>query len=273
MIRFAEKVIEKNFSACDLMCQTKTKEVFFMNIAIVDDEKVELEAAESYIKEYLRENWSELENDVSIRTFTCAKDFFDVFKPGFFQLVILDICMDEIDGMQVAQIIRARGDDDANIVFLTGNDNFVFNGYRVFAVGYFIKPLVRHAQEFAKTFEHVFHKINDKVPELRLNVAGMDLSVPLRNILYVDIDYRHRLCVWLADGKKFVTADKYVDLAKVLLADERFLECYHRIIINMDYVKSMEKDDFILMDGTSIPISQRKKKEVKVSYMRYFAHK
>ena len=244
-----------------------------MNIAIVDDEKVELDAAETYIKKYLHENWSELESEVSIQTFVCAKDFFEVFKPGFFELVILDICMDEFDGMQVAKVIRARGDDEANIVFLTANDNFVFNGYRVFAVGYFIKPLVRHAQEFAKTFEHIFHKINDKVPELKLTADGATFSVPLRNVLYLDIDYRHRLCVHLADGKKFVTADKYADLAKVLLADERFLECYHRIIINMDYVKSMEHDDFILMDGTSIPISQRKRREVKIGYMRYFAHK
>lgn len=244
-----------------------------MNIAIVDDEKVELNAAESYIKEYLHENWSELEDEVSIRTFTCAKDFFDEFRPGFFELVILDIYMDDFDGMQVAQVIRARGDDEANIVFLTSSDNFVFNGYRVFAVGYFIKPLVSHAREFAKTFEHIFHKIKDKVPELQLTADGATFSVPLRNVLYVDIDYRHRLCVQLADGKKFVTVDKYADLAKVLLADERFLECYHRIIINMDYVKSMEHDDFILMDGTSIPISQRKRREVKISYMRYFAHK
>ena len=244
-----------------------------MNIAIVDDEKVELEAAASYIKEYLHENRSNLEADMNIRTFTCAKDFFDVFKPGLFQLVILDICMPEFDGMQIAQVIRARGDDDANIIFLTANDNFVLNGYRVFAIGYFIKPITRHAQEFAKAFEHVLHKISGKVPELKLTADGTTFSVPLRNVLYVDIDYRHRLCVYLADGKKFITADKYADHAKILLADERFIECYHRIIINMDYVKSMEHDDFILMDGTSIPISQRKKREVKINYMRYFAHK
>ena len=236
-----------------------------MNIAIVDDEKVELDAAASYIKDYLHENRSELEDDMNIQTFTCAKDFFDVFKPRLFELVILDICMPEFDGMQVAQVIRARGDDDANIVFLTG--------YRVFAIGYFIKPITNHAQEFAKTFEHILHKINNKVPELKLTAEGTTFAVPLRKVLYVDIDYRHRLCVHLADGKKFVTADKYADLAKVLLADERFLECYHRIIINMDYVKSMEHDDFILMDGTSIPISQRKKREVKINYMRYFAHR
>ena len=181
--------------------------------------------------------------------------------------------MPEINGFQAAQIIRTRGDDDVNIVFLTNNDDFILNGYRVFAVGYFLKPICDHEEDFARTFEHIFHEINKKNPELALTVEAREVLVSFRNILYVDIDYRHRLCVYLADGKKFVTSNSYSELQPALLADERFLECYHRIIVNMDYIKSMESDDFILMDGTSIPISQRKKKEVKVKFMRYFARK
>ena len=242
-----------------------------MNIAIVDDEKIELEAAENYLRNYLTENWSEL--NFVIQIFSSAEDFLNAFKPGRFRLVILDIRMPEIDGLQLAQIIRARGDDDANIVFLTGSDDFILNGYRVFAVGYFVKPITNHAEDFAKTFEHVFRTIREKNPEIILNVAGAKIPVPLRNIFYVDIDYRHRLCVYLADGKKFVTANNYSEVQPALLADERFLECYHRIIVNMDYIKSMEPDDFILADGTSIPISQRKKKEVKVKFIRYFARR
>ena len=242
-----------------------------MNIAIVDDEQIELEAAENYLRNYLTENWSEL--NFVIQIFSSAEDFLNAFKPGRFQLVILDIRMPEIDGLQLAQIIRARGDDDANIVFLTGSDDFVLSGYRVFAVGYFTKPITNHAEDFAKTFEHVFRTIREKNPEIILNVAGAEVPVPLRNILYVDIDYRHRLCVYLADGKKFVTANNYSEVQPALLADERFLECYHRIIVNMDYIKSMEPDDFNLLDGTSIPISQRKKKEVKVKFIRYFARR
>ena len=242
-----------------------------MNIAIVDDEKIELDAAENYLRNYLTENWSEL--NFVIQTFSSANDFLKIFKPKLFQLVVLDIRMPEIDGLQVAQIIRARGDDDANIVFLTASDDFVLSGYRVFAVGYFMKPITNHAEDFTKTFEHIFRTIREKNPEVILTVAGAEVPVLLRNILYVDIDYRHRLCVYLADGKKFVTTNNYSELQPALLADERFLECYHRIIVNMDYIKSMEPDDFILMDGTSLPISQRKKKEVKVKFIKYFAHK
>lgn len=244
-----------------------------MNIAIVDDEIMELKAAEFYLRNFIQKNYSELESKVNIQTFSSANELFKVFKPGLFQLVILDIMMEEINGLQAAQIIRARGDEDVNIVFLTANDDFVLNGYRVFAVGYFIKPISKHEDAFAETFNHIFNKIRQKTPEITLNVSGNDISVPFRNIFYIDLDYRHRLCVYLADGKKFITNNSYAEVYEILSADDRFLECYHRIIINMDYVKSMESDDFTLLDGTSIPISQRKKKEVKVRFMRYFAGK
>ena len=244
-----------------------------MNIAIVDDETIELAAAERYLKKYIHDNWADYEADIKIETFSRAKDFLKIFRPGNFQLVILDICMEEIDGIQTAQIIRARGDNDCQIVFLTGSDDYTLNGYRVFAVGYFMKPITNHAEEFAKTFEHIFPKLCKKEPELVLNVDGTDFSVPYRNILYVDIDENHHLCVHIVGKKKIVTFNSYSEIYPILCADERFSECYHRIILNMDYVRSMEEDDFILVDDTLVPISQRKKKDVKVKFMRYFAHR
>lgn len=244
-----------------------------MNIAIVDDEQMELTFAETYLKNYVHKNWPEIEEEIKIQTFTSSTDFLRIFKPNMFQLIILDIRMKEINGIQTAQLIRARGDNDVNIIFLTSSEDFIMNGYRVFAVGYFLKPISVHKDDFAKTLEHIFPKIAKKDPELILNIDGADFSVPYRNILYMDIDYRHRLCVNLVEGKKLVTTNNYSDLAEPLLKDERFLECYHRIIVNMDYIKSMKSDDFVLIDDTSIPISQRKKKDVKVKYIRYFARK
>ena len=251
----------------------KPQEDFIMNIAIVDDEISELNTAEYYLRNFIEKNYPEIYSEIKIHTFSNANDFLNAFKPGFFQLVILDIRMEEINGIQIAQIIRARGDDDANIVFLTSSEDFILNGYRVFAVGYFLKPISNHEDDFTRTFEHIFPKIFKNTQEIILTVDGNKIFVPNRNILYLDIDYRHRLCVYLADGKKFVTTNNYSEIQPLLLTDERFLECYHRIIVNMDYIKNMEPDDFILMDGTSIPISQRKKKDVKIKFMRYFAHK
>ena len=51
--------------------------------------------------------------------------------------------------------------------------------------------------------------------------------------------------------------------------DSRFIECYHRILLNMDFIKYMDGENFILVDETKIPISQRKSKASKLKYMNH----
>lgn len=151
-----------------------------MNIAIVDDDSIELHAAKKYLSDYLQNNWSQI--DFNIQIFSSAKDFFNIFSVGAFQLVILNISMPEIDGLQAARIIRTRGDDDVNIVFLTNNDNFVLSGCKVFAVGYFLKHISRHKDDFNKTFEYILPKINKKSPEITLTVDNVQFNVRMLNI-------------------------------------------------------------------------------------------
>jgi DNA-binding LytR/AlgR family response regulator len=96
--------------------------------------------------------------------------------------------------------------------------------------------------------------------------------VPYRNILYVDIDWQHKLCLHMANRDISVSLP-YEGTAALLLEDPRFLECHHRILVNMDMIASMGKEDFVLKNGAKVPISHRKAKEAKQAYMHYMAHK
>ncbi len=51
-----------------------------MNIAIVDDEKVDLEAAEFFLRCYSKKFWSEHEAEIHIENFHRAEDFLRVFS-------------------------------------------------------------------------------------------------------------------------------------------------------------------------------------------------
>lgn len=89
-----------------------------MNIAIVDDEKIELETAEAFLRFYVKKFWSEHNTKIHIEVFYRAEDFFKIFCAGWFQAVILGAGMKD-----VANFIRARGDYDAKIIFLKLNDD------------------------------------------------------------------------------------------------------------------------------------------------------
>lgn len=71
------------------------------------------------------------------------------------------------------------------------------------------------------------------------------------------------------EGRTLASQNSYHELADILLTDERFLETYHRLILNMNAVTTMKKDTFLLKGDLTLPISRRKKKEVKQQYMQF----
>ncbi len=242
-------------------------QVIQMTIAIVDDQAEDLRDTENFLREYLAEHFAEVAPTVQIRTFDDAEKFLSKFRSDAFDLLILDIVMEPLNGIQVAKIVRNQ-DRDVPIIFLTSSDDFMLAGYEVFAVGYILKPLTENTDRFAKTFAHVFPRLIDNQKRLTVPIKGGEISVAYRDIRYVDIDERHRLCIHVA-SKKFPTTMTYEEIFNLLKDDARFLECYHRILVNMDAVKRMDGEDFVLSDGARVPISRRKNKSAKLKYMEH----
>jgi len=240
-----------------------------MKISLVDDQFADLHQSEAFLKNYLAQNFSEVADSIQLDTFLNPQDFLNAFEPHKFDLIILDIFMKPLNGIQVAQIIRKR-DKDASIIFLTSSEDFILEGYKVFAVGYFLKPFADNADQFNETFSFVFQKLlaNQKNLTVTIKNSGLEVSIPYKSIKFIDIDWQHRICIHLAEEKLYPSVS-YEKIWSELQNDGRFIECYHRIIVNMDFIKYMEGEDFILNDKTLIPISQRKSRDSKSKYMRH----
>ena len=84
-----------------------------MNIAIVDDEKIELETAETFLRLYIKKFWAKYESLINIETFYNADDF---FCPKFYQIVILGGHMKDF-----ADLIASNSNNDTKI-FLISDD-------------------------------------------------------------------------------------------------------------------------------------------------------
>ena len=242
-----------------------------MHIAITDDRASDLADAKDYIQEHIRMRYPDAEDFVNIETFSSAEELLRAFEVGKYDILVLDIYMKDMSGMEAAKIIRAR-DSEVSIIFLTSSEEHVLEGYRVFATGYFIKPIMEHAEDFAETFDHIFPVLLEKKKSLSINVKGGDFVVPYRDICYVDINEKHVLCFHLSQ-QTIESATSYADCRETLLADERFQECHHRVIINMDFVESMDSECFTMRDGTQVPISRRKRQEVKMAYVQHMIHR
>lgn len=74
-------------------------------------------------------------------------------------LLLLDVLMDEMDGMALAKELRDQGNNTA-IIFISSNQEMAHRGYRVNAARYLVKPLDR--EDLKEALLYCYDKWQDK---------------------------------------------------------------------------------------------------------------
>ena len=87
-----------------------------MRIAIVDDDIRMYECLQTYFGELLG-------SSAELTYFKSGEDFLRTWQPDAFELIVLDIFMDKLTGMDVAREIR-KTDSDVRIAFGTTSNEF-----------------------------------------------------------------------------------------------------------------------------------------------------
>ena len=106
-----------------------------MKIAILDDSKEDLRQIKSVISSY----YESLNTSADIRLYSSAESFFAKYSPGFYDLIIMDIYMGTMTGMDAARKLR-DAKDTAALIFITSSDAYAVESYDVQASYYLMKP-------------------------------------------------------------------------------------------------------------------------------------
>lgn len=243
-----------------------------MRIAIVDDEPEVCGWVRDYLTHILEKYWAEKAAQMEVEVFDSAESVLEVFEQRTYDLLILDIRMPGIGGMEAARRIRNQS-SDVGIIFLTSSEEYLMEGYRVFADGYFLKTEGMDEEGFRAALARVLERREKAARVLKVQYNGQPLEILLNKIYYVDLS-GGRLHIALAKHDLCLTRPYTYDWATEQLGhDPRFLECYHRVLVNMDVIERMDKESFVLTNGAEIPISQRRRSSVRTSYMQYLLNK
>lgn len=116
-----------------------------MNIAILDDSKEDLQQIRNVVSSY----YESRNTQANIRLFSSAESFFKKYSPGVYDLVIMDIYMDTMTGMDAARKLR-EADDPAALIFITSSDSYAVESYDVRASYYLLKPF--DPENYRKSF-------------------------------------------------------------------------------------------------------------------------
>ena len=232
-------------------------------IAILDDLKEDRMRLVQDIKSYFADD---PEVNLSMNSYATSKTFLEKYEPDSYQLVFLDICMEEPNGIEVARKLREI-DTKVLIVFLTTSKEYAFDAFPVHPFDYLIKPYV------TETLHHLLGEVlrvlsSTDEREITLRVSRGTYSVPVRNIISV-ISQGHSVEGRTTSKHLIRCLMTFATVEEMLKKEARFLRCNRGILINMDHVLSLGKDAFKMIDGSSFSMRVRKRSELVSLFSQY----
>ena len=228
-----------------------------MKFALVDDEILQLQnlrqllAAELHT---LTPNTPHL-----IDGYRNGQVFLDHWQPGMYDVVVLDIFMGGITGVDVAKEIR-RTDPAVKLVFCSRSNEFAAESYQVNSQYYLVKPAT------PASISNMLHRLDLERIRLEQPVTLPDgHSVLLRRILYTEC-YNHVVTLHMKDHETYHLRTSHSQMEELLTPCGFIVSPNKGVLVNFYEVIGATDDSFTLSDGSSVPISRRKRKEVMAAY-------
>lgn len=228
-----------------------------MRIAIVDDILSERET----LKTRLEAQLARLFLTAGISDFASGKDFLSAAGKERFDLVFLDIYMENENGMDTAEALR-RFDTDCLLVFTTSSTDHALDGFRVRALHYLVKPYTD--ADLAALFDEIVKRLPTQDRYIEVNAAGGVVRLRFQEILYAE-HYQHQVYIYTTVGEKIVTRRTFREFS-LSLTDERFFLCSRGVLVNMEHAEDFDGTDFILKGGKRIPVSRDLAKSARLAF-------
>lgn len=227
-------------------------------IAICEDEAVVRQEQEAICRGIC----DRLDLEYEITVFETGTELMAAHRGGVrFDLLLLDIVMDALSGMELARKLRGQG-DDAAIVFITSNPDYAIQGYDVGALHYLMKPLDGEALGRVISADQ---KRRFSRGDLLVKSGTQTLRLPLNDIIYLETVGR-RVKITTVSGEIETTA-KLTELLEAL-PKEQFCRCHVGYVINLSNIQTLSRTDAVAVGGKAIPVSRAYLKEVEKAFLK-----
>lgn len=232
-----------------------------MRICCVEDEIAQGELLKKRIL-----NWGEANNvQINIDLYKSANEY--LFNAGkySYDLIFLDIRMDDINGMELAKRIREE-DKGVLLVFVTSEREFVFEGYEVNAYRYILKPI--SDEKLADVLDYARkNAVRDEV-SIVLKIDNEIVRIMRSDIIYVEVK-GHYVDIHASD--EIITCKMSFEdvLAKINGNPELFIKTHRSYAVNIDKILKIGRTELTLTGKEIIPVSKSMYESVNRAFIKY----
>lgn len=218
-----------------------------LSIAVCDDEVIECCNMAKRIKEIMEE----MKMPCIIRQFQSGRELLLALES--FDIIFLDIIMQELDGMKTAQLFRKKAYDKI-LIFVSSSREYVFEAYDVEAFQYLLKPV--DGRKLKSVLRKAVLKTERRSQEFIIVSRERQKKKPfLDDIYYFEIKGR---VVDVHGAEGIFTYYEQIGELEDKLRDKGFFRCHKSYLINLKYVDVYNRQKVILENGEAIMIAKRR---------------
>ena len=228
-------------------------------IAICDDEAEQRQYLLDIVMAWARKKC----HLVEVKQYRKAEDFlFDYEEEKDFDILLLDIEMSEVTGIELAKVVR-KDNLAVQIIFVTGFYEYFSDGFDVAALHYLIKPV--DERKLCPVLDKAVQNLAYRQRSVLVTTADADVKVLLADILYVEAEN-----VYVVIHTKQGNYRTRMSLAKFAeQLDETFFKVHRSFIVGLKYVKKITKIEITMVNGDIVPISRKLYDEVHSALIKY----
>ena len=230
-----------------------------VNIAIVEDDKLQASQLENALKRYSEEFRTPLRTTV----FYNAMSFLGKYAAEY-DIIFMDILMPMMNGMDAARALREK-DDKVMVIFVTNMQQYAIQGYEGGAFAYILKPV--NYPEFKLKFTRALGKLmpQKKAASVLIKSESGVVRLTPEQIIYVEVQQHH--CIYhtkQGDYRQYQTMKS----VETQLAEYGFARCNNFLLINLAYVSKIEGMN-VHIDGLVLPVSYPRKKQFSEKFSEF----
>lgn len=215
-------------------------------VAVCDDDRSQLQNLTKKLSLYAEARHVSFH----IETYTSAEALLFAFEENRnFDLLLLDIEMAEMNGIELARRVRADN-ETIQIIFITGYPDYMNQGYDVEALHYLLKPVATE-----KLFEVCdrFLKSMETQPRFFLFSVGKEVVRLYEKELYCGEAQGHYVVLRTRKGGLKLRTTM-PELEQQL--GEGFFRASRSFLVNLRYVTRITKTEIVLESGDSVPLGK-----------------
>lgn len=236
-----------------------------IRVAICDDNETELSRTKVMTNVYAVGN-PELE--IQLSTFQDPNELLEIIRnrQDTFDILLLDIYVPELTGLQLAHKVREMN-DQCQLIFTTSSENHAIEAFSLHAAHYLLKPFTKDQLEDALSKAVAAVKGNQQRNIILKTSTGLR-KIDITNIIYSETD-RHIQNIYLVDNERIQVRLSNGELFKVLSIDSRFFKCGSTYIINLGRITEISTKQILFDDGKTLPVQRRQYRELLERYTSY----